>query len=826
VFYHSHKYAHYTNFDYDFGNKILLTIEHAEYKLHLIIPKKEKPKNPKASLINDIEIPNCHLIHIKIIKELKVLIGGDDTGNLIVYNWPFRNYDTKPNLAQNIKSYLNLDTEAIKCMVNFRNYHSFIVLLNNSTCFLVELLINKYGQFTTFEYFSKRIKPQTELLFPIYSFYELKKNDILDKEQNVKELEKCMKDIKVVIEKSIENLQNEFQEEFTSMENTIKISTEKEEQKLVEIEKDLVKLKEQMGEDMEKKITEMLNERAEREKKNKENIDLYNKEIKRLKNELKEIRHDLENTYTTEIEKQNKYLNQLIKEHNEKFEEIKNESKESLMKLIRINGEYDEATDTIIEDYKKLIGKLDQKIQKDKEYNEKVLKERKDLLLKEQSLEDEHKIKLEEKVRESDKLIEKNVEIKQNIIVATQKTITFQEQLIETEKNIIKIDKKLENLIVKNKHLEQVRFVLEHRMTSLEKEKVPLEGQCGFLESQKNKLTEEFNKIILKINANNQELENRQNQLRASLIQNYEAIDQKIYLENRINELKKNMNIFIEKQKLLLDGKATKLALDFRQFYDKYFTGSIEKELDEYLYYSQKLEEEKDQIGILNINDLLIRNNGEDRLIREKNKVNELRNVKEIGYIRMQADNTVLIAECNSLRKNLHEIYTHVLEIERKFEKLTNIDPNLPKNQIVQQIKDFIRQTHEKIKANYSQKYRGKQSYNRSNNLGQLTNKNPMNKRYINPINNNTGTSVIKNLSVNNILVEKNNHKDILNLDESKRDNDNKEDNKKYNEYANIIEIKKINREESLIMGQKNIFKKSSNNKFGKLKLPAIKIKK
>ena len=41
-------------------------------------------------------------------------------------------------------------------------------------------------------------------------------------------------------------------------------------------------------------------------------------------------------------------------------------------------------------------------------------------------LELQHKIKLEEKVKESDKLIEKNVDIKQSIINATQRTITFQ----------------------------------------------------------------------------------------------------------------------------------------------------------------------------------------------------------------------------------------------------------------------------------------------------------------------------------------------------------------------------------------------------------------
>ena len=189
---------------------------------------------------------------------------------------------------------------------------------------------------------------------------------------------------------------------------------------------------------------------------------------------------------------------------------------------------------------------------------------------------------------------------------------------------------------MKNKHLEQIRFVLEHRMTSLEKEKAPLEGQCTFLENQKNKLTEEFNKIILQININNQNLENKQSQLRASLIQNFEAFDQKDYLEKKIDKLKSDLEQFLQKNKYSPDNKVTQLALDFRNFYDKYFTNSIEYELIEYRFFSQKLKEQKEKDTLMNNADLIMRNKAEEKLISEKQKVEELKLVKENGFKRIQ----------------------------------------------------------------------------------------------------------------------------------------------------------------------------------------------
>ena len=81
--------------------------------------------------------------------------------------------------------------------------------------------------------------------------------------------------------------------------------------------------------------------------------------------------------------------------------------------------------------------------------------------------------------------------------------------------------------------------------------------------------------------------------------------------------------------------------------------------------------------------------------------------MKENGFKRIQNENTILITECNRLRKNLHEIYMHVIDIEQRFETLTNINPKLSKSDIVAQIKEFIRITHEKIKANYAQTKKG-----------------------------------------------------------------------------------------------------------------------
>ena len=158
-----------------------------------------------------------------------------------------------------------------------------------------------------------------------------------------------------------------------------------------------------------------------------------------------------------------------------------------------------------------------------------------------------------------------------------------------------------------------------------------------------------------------------------------------------------------DEEKTLGENKATYVALNFKHLYDKFFSTPIDDELLNYQYFSQKLQEQTDKDGISNNFDLIMRNKAEEKLTVEKSKVEELIDAKERGFKRIQSENTMLITECNRLRKNLHEIYMHVIDIEQRFEALTNIDPKVSKSEIVRQIKEFIRITHEKIKENYSQ---------------------------------------------------------------------------------------------------------------------------
>ena len=776
-------------FEYDSILKVLIAIEPENKKLLIL---SNNSKGEKKIINTEV---NCNLTCIKLVKELNILIGGDNTGMLKIFSWPFKGYEFNEvkNINDNLISEINLDLGTISTIINYKNYSSFITLSSNSSIFISNLLILKNNEYKTFEYFSKGNKPQIEIFIQPYIMYDIKTEDIVRKEKNSDLLDKAKNILKLNMDENIKEIENLHLNELDNMKNNLNQNTDDEQKKYTVIDNEIKALKLSMSEELAKRKKEMNDDKQLYQNKYEEKIKLYDNEINRLQKELQQIKKDIEDKYDSEEANQKEFYENIMSEYNEKFNKLKKETKESLVKLVNLSCEYNEATDQIVQDYKKLVENLDKKISETKERNNKILQEKESRLDEAKKKEDEHKLKLEEKVKDSDKLIEKNVEIKQNIINATQRTITFQEQLLETEKNLSKIDKKLEDLVVKNKHLEQIRFVLEHRMTSLEKEKAPLEGQCTFLESQKNKLTDEFNKIILQINKNNQELENKQSQLRASLIQNYEIHDQKNYVEAKLIQLKTEIEQFLQnyqekdEERPLCENKATKVALNFKQFYDKYFSNSIDDELLNYQYYSQKLQEQTDKDGIANNFDLIMRNKAEEKLIYEKDKVEELKVVKENGFKRIQNENTILITECNRLRKSLHEIYMHVIDIEQRFEQLTNINPKLSKSDIVGQIKEFIRITHEKIKQNYSQ--------NKQNNKNILPKKGKkiVKSRSMKKIVSDKDFNKIIEKNINNKLIKKGSEIDI---------NKNNDENK--NPYSGIIKFKGLKkRNESFIFGNR-----------------------
>jgi hypothetical protein len=61
----------------------------------------------------------------------------------------------------------------------------------------------------------------------------------------------------------------------------------------------------------------------------------------------------------------------------------------------------------------------------------------------------------------------------------------------------------------------------------------------------------------------------------------------------------------------------------------------------------------------------------------------------------------------------------HVVDIEQRFEQLTKINPKLSKSEIVAQIKEFIKATHEKIKSNYS---KSRKAVNKSSLINNIDN--------------------------------------------------------------------------------------------------------
>ena len=759
-------------FDYDDENYLLAALQVVANKMGLIsnYPKNEKRKNFYTEF-------DCTLNTMKIVKELGVLIGGDKDGSIKVYKWPFKKSDNDEII--NINNYflnsINLHNDSITFISSSKNYSKFITMGNDSNLLISRLQIEKYDSFKDFEYFTKPSKPHIETFILPYSMYEMKNDDIKTKEKNVEILENAVIKLKQTMDENIEDIRNMHNTELENMKNNLKQNIDDEDVKFTSINDEINTLRNNMAVDLNKRLEELDKDKVTLTNKYNDKIELYNGEINRLKNELQGIKDSIEEKYNNEIQDQKEFYDKLIKDYNQKFTILKDQTNSSLVTLVNISSEYDEASEKIVEDYKKLVENLDHKIKETIEVNNQIIKEGEEKLREAKLLEDQHKIKLEEKVKESDKLIEKNVEIKQSIINATQRTITFQEQLLETEKNLVKIEKKLDDLVTKNKHLEQIRFVLEHRMTSLEKEKAPLEGQCAFLENQKNKLTEEFNKIILQINMHNQQLENKQSQLRASLIQNYEVHDQKNYVQRKLTQLKGEMEQFLmnyqetDENKLSNENKTTRVALNFKKFYDKYFSNPIEEELANYQYYSQKLQEQADKDGIANNFDLIMRNKAEEKLISEKEKVEELKNTKEKGFRRIQNENTILIAECNRLRKNLHEIYMHVVDIEQRFEQLTKINPKLSKSEIVAQIKEFIKATHEKIKANYSKNkkpiknnyFTGNNSF-RDNSIG-----NEESKMYDQPKNDYEGLIKLPEIKNKSLSFLSQNKQDIFDGDQS-----------------------------------------------------------
>jgi hypothetical protein len=704
---HVNKGMDYQDLDYDSKNE-LLVVTHSNFDRISVYNKNGK------SLYCQLDLQK-HPVMIRIVKELNCLLLGMEDGSLRIYKWPFDandgSKDSHINESKQLLTEISLHSKPLSNILISGNMKNIITASMDGSLIYSNLLTIKDNRLQEVDSLLEqglKLKPMIEDIMKLHDVFEFRISDIKKKDKKVSELDELIKALKSNMHEQKDSVLNDHRAEITNLDYQKDDAINEEDKKEQQLRQELKNLKFNIENELQNRQEEHEKEKDRLSIRYNEKLQLYRNEIERLQQELKELQRDIEDKFKNIIHSQSDYFKTMYDAYNRQFADMKNKIEQSLKKLIKESAEYDDAIYTIATHYKEMMKDLSKRIDETEQKNQVDMANLKKALEGERGRENDFKNNLDLKVQESDKIIHKNAEIKKNIIDTTQRTITFQEQLLETEKNLHKIAKKMKDLDIKNKHLEQIRFVLEHRMTSLDKEKAPLEGQCIFLEKQKNSLQDEFNKLILQINLKNQFLENKQSQLRASLIQNFEINDQVIYIKKKLKHLQSEIKAFIltyqddrSENLSIQENKATFVALKLRQFYDKYFSNSIDHELQNYQYYLSKLQEETEKMNIANNFDLIMRDKGEEKLISEKEKLEQIKVQKERGFKRMQNENTVLIAECNRLRKNLHEVYMHVVDIESKFESLTKINPGLNKTEIVYQIKEFIIQTHNKIKSNF-----------------------------------------------------------------------------------------------------------------------------
>ena len=93
-FRHNSGNNHYDDFDYDPKLEIAIALD-IENKAMYLIPDMNK-KESRIVIIND-----CDLTSLKLINELEILIGGDNTGSIKIYKWPLKGYISYDNINTN-----------------------------------------------------------------------------------------------------------------------------------------------------------------------------------------------------------------------------------------------------------------------------------------------------------------------------------------------------------------------------------------------------------------------------------------------------------------------------------------------------------------------------------------------------------------------------------------------------------------------------------------------------------------------------------------------------------------------------------------------------
>ena len=219
-------------------------------------------------------------------------------------------------------------------------------------------------------------------------------------------------------------------------------------------------------------------------------FDLNNEKIELLERQKTEFREEISGIQKTLREQ----LEKIEATYQSKYDELKTQHNE-LLKRLKVDGiKFEEALEQCEQEYEKEIENIKKAFYTDL----KCSKDNTDTLKKDVD-------KAEKDLKETTKIMEETKEQKKGYfekaedyrIKKTQletKVKELEEQLKQRELIIREKEKEIKNLRNTNSHLENFRFVLDHRIISLKDEKLPMEEQIKNLEKQVNEMYQELEK--------------------------------------------------------------------------------------------------------------------------------------------------------------------------------------------------------------------------------------------------------------------------------------------------------------------------------------------
>ena len=216
---------------------------------------------------------------------------------------------------------------------------------------------------------------------------------------------------------------------------------------------------------------------------NNENIELLEKQKADFRDEIDSIQTNLKNQ-----------LAQIEGSYKAKYNELKDQHSELLKKLKHDSTKFDTALENCEQEYEKEIENIKKTLFTEK----KVAKvNNEELKTKTENADSDLKInkaEMEENREEKKRLGEKVEELRARKLQLETKLKEVEEQLKQREVIIHEKEKEIKNLKSSNTHLENFRFVLDHKIVSLKDEKMPMENRIKTFETQVNTMYQELEK--------------------------------------------------------------------------------------------------------------------------------------------------------------------------------------------------------------------------------------------------------------------------------------------------------------------------------------------